>query len=119
MAESRERGARPVQAKLFDAAPSFDVAQQNEDYIGRSHGHPFFVRSTRWLLPPPLSSSGACARGRVALDASKRFVRGLLAELASAIFLASVSERRVAPSITAVARVFLIHQQALIKSSQP
>ena len=74
MAESRERGARPVQAKLFDAASSFGWGPNRTRITSAVPTVTLSVRSTRWLLPPPFFFPGACSREeKVALlDASNR-----------------------------------------------
>ena len=53
MAESRERGARPVQAKLFDAASSSGWGPNRTRITSAVPTVTLSVRSTRWLLPPP------------------------------------------------------------------
>ncbi len=72
-------------------------AQQNEDYIGRSHGHPFFVRSTRWLLPPPFFFRRVFERG----EGSNRVPSDRAGSCLAALGIwACISELRVAPIIS-------------------
>ena len=75
MAESRERGARPVQAKLFDAASSFGWGPNRTRITSAVPTVTLSVRSTRWLLPPPFFFRRACCARRIALDPRTRRVR--------------------------------------------
>ena len=73
MAESRERGARPVQAKLFDAAPSSGWGPNRTRITSAVPTVTLSlseVPTTRRLLPPRVSfpERGALALARVFFD---------------------------------------------------
>ena len=74
MAESRERGARPVQAKLFDAASSFGWGPNRTRITSAVPTVTLFVRSTHYsaVVTAPrfrfLREGRSLARARVFFD---------------------------------------------------